>query len=253
LSFDTTSPFSKLLALLTEIFQKELKVKYKDEEGDWITIDSELEWAEAINYGQLNKNILRLSVKDSNITTTAQPSTQIPTQSTKTNTNSNTNPTNTNTTSPSNPAIDIETLLQTYGPLISSMGIDVNSPAIRSLIQNYLQRANPAQVGAFIQQFLPLIQGMAARSGQTGTPQTSNSIPTNTANSNTNNIPTTSTSAPAPAPTSTANVQQPKMTEEEMLSKLVEMGYDRELSKEILDACNGNFSDAVQRLVSLYN
>jgi len=241
ISVNKLGSFSSLRELLEKLFQKnEFKIKYKDEEGDSISIDSDLEWTEAINYAERNKNTLRLTINDGksgNSSTptpkpAAQNTTQIPTSQTPP-------PSNTN------PNADIDTLIQNFGPMIAGFGIDPNSPQVRSMIQSYLQRAgqNPAQLGAMIQQFLPMLQGMNRTGGAPYTPWNPAGFGTNSTGSNNS----------ANSNTSQTKPQTPKMTEEEMIAKLVEMGYDPELSKETLTACNGNFNEAVQRLVNIYN
>jgi len=52
--------------------------------------------------------------------------------------------------------------------------------------------------------------------------------------------------------TNQTRTQTPTMSEEEKITKLVEMGYAPELSKETLTECGGNFEQTVQRLVELY-
>jgi len=238
--------------LLEKLFQKnEFKIKYKDEEGDLISVDSDLEWSEAVSYSERNKNILRLTINDGKSGTTKSSAPQNATPSTsqttsQPNTSTNNNNTNANTNNPA----DIDSLIKNFGPMLAGFGIDPNSPQFRNLVQNYLQRGqNPAQLGTMIQQFLPFLQGMSKAGGNSGyqapfTPWNPTGFGTDSATSSNSNTNTNN---------SQSGQQTPKMNEEEMIIKLVEMGYDPELSKETLTACNGNFNQAVQRLVSMYN
>jgi len=243
-SFDKSGSFSNLRELIEKLLQKsEFKVKYKDEDGDLISIDSDLEWTEAISYAERNKNILRLTIGDGKNSASTNKS-----QASAQNTSQETSQTQ-SVPSANNAGIDIDGLIKNFGPMLSGFGVDPNSPQIRAMIQNFLRDKNPAQVAGMMQQFLPFLQTMASRQGSPsggGAPF----MPWNPAGFGPSTTGTGGTGGQST--TNQTRTQTPTMSEVEKITKLVEMGYAPELSKETLTECGGNFEQTVQRLVELY-
>jgi len=244
ISFDKSGSFSNLRELIEKLLQKsEFKVKYKDEDGDLISIDSDLEWTEAISYAERNKNILRLTIGDGKNSASTNKS-----QASAQNTSQETSQTQ-SVPSANNAGIDIDGLIKNFGPMLSGFGVDPNSPQIRAMIQNFLRDKNPAQVAGMMQQFLPFLQTMASRQGSPsggGAPF----MPWNPAGFGPSTTGTGGTGGQST--TNQTRTQTPTMSEAEKITKLVEMGYAPELSKETLTECGGNFEQTVQRLVELY-
>jgi len=246
ISFDKAGSFSNLRELIEKLLQKnEFKVKYKDEDGDLISIDSDLEWTEAISYAERNKNILRLTIGDGKNSASTNKSQASSAQ----NTSQETSQTQSVPSANNAGTIDIDGLIKNFGPMLAGFGVDPNSPQIRAMIQNFLRDKNPAQVAGMMQQFLPFLQTMASRQGSPsggGVPF----MPWNPAGFGPSAAGTGGTGGQST--TNQTRTQTPTMSEEEKITKLVEMGYAPELSKETLTECGGNFEQTVQRLVELY-
>jgi len=263
ISFSTEQNLSELKDVLKRVYRDEvkiadLKLKYIDEDGDWVSIDSDLELVEAVKVALTTPaHTLRLRISISTYENKGKQ--RVSEEEINNEKQEHIAPFSVE---------EIQTLLRHIAPNLAN--IDLNSPKIRPYLESLLEQNGHTHLDQIIRQLIPFLHQLLGFQFSQGSEGESVTTPTTSTNSSScayqetqgSNIPYQEQEICRPVWGSCcggADVwqqwkQQKTECRAEILKQLEEMGFwDQELNWQTFQATSGDLDATVQRLVSVYN
>jgi len=261
ISFNSEQNFSELKDILKRVYHDEvkiadLKIKYIDDDGDWVSIDSDIELVEAIKIALTTPaHTLRLRISISTFENKGKQRVS----------EDEINHENQEHITPFT-IEEIQTLLRYVAPNLAN--IDLNSPKIRPYLESLLEQNGHTNLDQIIHQLIPFLHQLLGFQFPQGS-EGESATPTTSANSNSDvNQETQESYIPCQGQGICRPVwgscggpnmwqqwrEQKAERRAEILKQLEEMGFwDQEVNWQTFQATSGDFDATVQRLVSVYN